>query len=91
MHFTKSQIWPEGQSNSLAFIDTLRIIRDDSVATPLVIRFERDIFYEIHAKETDAQSYDKHILVLHRTPALNPSISSFSITGMVSTIVVKDN
>ena len=91
VRFKKNYNWPDGQNNPLTFIDALRIIRDDSVTTPLVIRFERDVFFEIHASEVDALSYENHILALHGIPGPNSSIFGFAIAGMVSTILVKDN
>ena len=68
VHFTKNYNWPPDQSNNaLKFIDTLRIISFNSSASPIVIRQDRDIFYEIHADEDFAVSYEKHIVAKHLT------------------------
>lgn len=65
VHFTKNYNWPLDQNSTLTFIDSLRIISFSSLSNPVVIRQDRDIFYEIHANENFALSYEKHIVAKH--------------------------
>ena len=62
VHFTQSYAWANGQTSPMTFIDSLRIIKASNLPDPVVIRQERDIYFEVHALEASAWSYDDHIV-----------------------------
>ena len=90
LFFTKSYPWEQGQNAPLPFIDCVVILRDSALSAgkPYAIRFEQDLFYEVHAGQPGARNYITHIKARHTD--LNADygkIVKFSVAGTTLTAV----
>ena len=90
LFYSKSHTWSQGQTAPLTFIDSVVILFDSPLSSnrPFAIRFEQDLFYEIHANSIDSWAYNTHIKTHHTDLSKDyGSIVNFSVAGSQLTLI----
>ena len=62
IYHKQSYEWNIGQTDAMTFIDSFALIQIANYDELIIIEQKKDIFYEKHALETNAYSFQDHII-----------------------------